>query len=109
MAQTRGKLLTTPFALGEAMHLLGRELGWRGHRALWSLIGSGALEVAPQGASERMRELMEQYRDRPMDLADASLVVLAEELDGPPIVSFDDDFRIYRLRSGALMSVLPSL
>ena len=40
--------------------------------------------------------LMQQYRDRPMDLADASLVVLAEDLDGPPIVSFDSDFRIYR-------------
>lgn len=107
MAQIHGKLLTTPFAFVEAMHLVGRRLGWRGHRALWSLVVSGALEVAPQGASERMRELMEQYRDRPMDLADASLVVLAEELDGPPIVSFDSDFRIYRLRGGALMSVLP--
>jgi uncharacterized protein len=107
VGQIQGKLLTTPFAFGEAMHLVGRELGWRGHRALWALVGSGALEVAPQGVSDRMRELREQYRDRPMDLADASLVVLAEELDGPPIVSFDADFRIYRLRSGALMSVLP--
>jgi len=107
MAHIDGKLVTTPFAFGEAMHLVGRGLGWRGHRALWALVVSGALEVSPQGVSERMRELMEQYSDRPMDLADASLVVLAEKLDGPPIVSFDADFRIYRLRGGALMSVLP--
>ena len=53
-----------------------------------------------------MHELMELYRDRPMDLADASLVALAEELDGPPIVSFDSDFRMYRLRGGALMTVV---
>ena len=58
MAQIRGKLMTTPFAFGEAMHLVGRELGWRGHRALWLLVVSGALEVAPQGVSDRMRELM---------------------------------------------------
>ncbi len=89
------------------MDLVGRELGLRGHRALWSLVVSGALEVVPQGVSDRMGELMEQYCDRPMDLADASLVVLAEDLDGPPIASFDSDFRIYRLRSGSLMSVLP--
>jgi predicted nucleic acid-binding protein len=107
MAQIHGKLVTTPFAFGEAMHLVGREVGLRRHRALWSLVVSGALEVTPQGVSERMRELIEQYSDRPMDLADASLVVLAEELNGPRILSFDGDFRIYRLRGGALLSVLP--
>ena len=79
----------------------------RGRHFRKFLLVSGALEVARQGASERMRELMEQYRDRPMDLADASLVVLAEELDGPPIVSFDSDFRIYRLRGGAPVTVVP--
>lgn len=41
---------------------------------------------------------MEQYADRRMDLADASLVALAEELEEQTIFTLDADFRVYRLR-----------
>ena len=44
-----------------------------------------------------MAELMQQYSNLPMDLADASLVVLAEELGDGRILSVDKrDFNIYR-------------
>ncbi len=48
----------------------------------------------------RVRSLMEKYRDLPMDLADASLVVLAEELGSGEILSTDTrDFRTYRWKN----------
>jgi uncharacterized protein len=44
-----------------------------------------------------MTELMEQYTNLPMDLADASLVVLAEHLQHGRILTVDRrDFSTYR-------------
>lgn len=46
---------------------------------------------------KRMTQLMEQYADLPMDLADASLVVLAEQLGHGRILTVDRrDFTTYR-------------
>ena len=48
----------------------------------------------------RLTELMGQYADLPTDLADASLVLLAEELGEGRIVSTDErDFHAYRWNS----------
>lgn len=48
----------------------------------------------------RIATLMDQYRDLPMDLADASLVLLAEELGEGRIVSTDErDFHAYRWKN----------
>lgn len=48
----------------------------------------------------RMAQLMTQYADLPMDLADASLVLLAEELGHGRIVSTDRrDFQTYRWKN----------
>ncbi len=46
---------------------------------------------------KRMAELMERYEDQPMDFADASLVVLAEQLGHGRILTIDRrDFSVYR-------------
>ena len=45
----------------------------------------------------RISALMEQYANLPMDLADASLVILAEHLGAGRILSTDQrDFNTYR-------------
>jgi uncharacterized protein len=101
LTELTGPMLTTWPAFTEAMSLLGEAGRWRAQEALWRLVGHGDLEIALQGSEQwpRMRVLMEKYRDRPMDLADASLVVLAEERGLRDIFTLDhDDFRIYRLR-----------
>ncbi|MGK7888725.1 MAG: type II toxin-antitoxin system VapC family toxin [Leptolyngbyaceae cyanobacterium] len=50
--------------------------------------------------SERIAQLMEKYADLPMDLADASLVVLAEHLEHGRIFSVDQrDFNAYRWKN----------
>lgn len=54
---------------------------------------------------------MEQYRDLPMDLADASLVVAAEMLNQKRIFTldrgFDRDFQIYRFKGSQSFDILP--
>jgi predicted nucleic acid-binding protein len=54
-----------------------------------------------QAALQRAFELMEQYADHPMDLADASLIVAAEMLRTRKIFTIDrNDFATYRIRRG---------
>jgi len=49
---------------------------------------------------KRCTSLMDKYRDLPMDLTDASLVVLAEELGSGAILSTDKrDFNAYRWKN----------
>ena len=45
----------------------------------------------------RLLILMEQYRDRPMDLADATLVSAAEKTGYRQILTLDSDFLFYRI------------
>ena len=53
------------------------------------------------GALPRIAELMARYADRPMDLADASLVWVAEQTRVAGIVTlYRDDFSIYRAKNG---------
>ncbi len=50
-----------------------------------------------EGHLKRIYKLMDQYADLPMDLADASLVILGEELGHGRILSTDQrDFKTYR-------------
>lgn len=54
-----------------------------------------------------MKLLMQKYRDRPMDLADASLVAAAEALNPKTIFTLDSDFYVYRFRDTDTFQVIP--
>lgn len=54
-----------------------------------------------------MQELMERYRDIPMDLADASLVAVAEVLKQRQIFTLDSDFQIYRMYGNITFDIVP--
>jgi len=104
-----GPLLTTWVCFTEAMYLLGAVGGYRYQAALWRLRTSGRLilhDLTPAEA-DRMAALMEQYRDTPMDLADASLVAAAESLALRRVFTTDSDFHIYRLADGLALELLP--
>ena len=93
----RDPLVTVWPAFTEAMCLLGSS--WPGQKALWNRVETGALTLAPLDESDapRMRELMEKYRDLPMDLADAALVRIAEREDLTRIFTIDRrHFSVYR-------------
>ena len=53
-----------------------------------------------------MDALMAQYANVPMDLADASLVALAESRGIRRLFTIDSDFYIYRLTDGSVLDVI---
>jgi predicted nucleic acid-binding protein len=103
-------LVTTWPAFTEAMYLLARAGGIRGQSALWKLVQSSRLVLADLSPAlvERSARLMDQYADRSMDLADATLVALAEERGDRRIFTLDADFQIYRLRGRQHFEVIPA-
>ncbi len=97
--QETGVLFTTPPCLTEAMYFLRGLCGWKGQAMLWEYVRQGQLIVEAQTFSALMRtaDLMKQYHDTPMSLADASLVVLAEQCKLHRILTIDTDFHHYRI------------
>lgn len=56
----------------------------------------------------RVRELMTKYADLPMDLADAALVVAAEQTRSNKVLTLDArDFNIYRPKGFQRFEILP--
>ena len=102
-------LLTTWSCLTEAMYFLYELRGWSGQKVLWQFIERGALHLHQAEGLEqrRIRKLMEQYRDVPMDLADASLVATAESRGIQRVFTLDSDFYIYRLTGKDAFDVIP--
>jgi uncharacterized protein len=95
-------------ALTEAMHLLG--FSWKAQEALWEMIERQAVRILSLDYPDvsRMMELMRKYRDRPMDLADAALVRVAEREKMRRIFTIDrGDFEIYRPARVGRFSILP--
>jgi predicted nucleic acid-binding protein len=106
-----GPMVTTWPAFTEAMYLLGEAGGWRAQEALWGMLQRGDLEIIFQGPDHyrRMRALMQKYRDHPMDLADASLVCLAEDRRLRDVFTLDEgDFRAYRIHGRQSFRLWPS-
>jgi len=104
----RDPLVTVWPALTEAMHLLADT--WRGPDALCDMVADEALKLILLENAEvgRIKQLMEKYRDVPMDFADAALVCAAEREHLTRIVTFDRHFAIYRLPRRARFTVLGS-
>lgn len=96
IAELRVPLLVCEPVLAETMHLLGRLP--RAENALFGLLENGALSIAfhvEEHVSE-LRRLHQKYRDRPMSLADACVVRMAELFDRHVVLTLDADFTVYR-------------
>ena len=94
-------ICTTLPVLTEAFHLLGPAS--LGSLRLMDFIKARGLEVRflDEAALARAFELIVRYADHPMDLADASLVVMAERYRLRKIFTLDrSDFTTYRIRQG---------
>lgn len=89
-------VLTCESVLSEAWFLL-RAAGV-GRRSLLELMDRGAIQVAFDLAREHPRivELLRQYEDFPMALADACLVRMSELIANSVVLTLDGDFRVYR-------------
>jgi predicted nucleic acid-binding protein len=94
--------VTTWPVLTEATHLMARRLGSRFAQALMDEVADGALLAwdVPQDQVARIPTMMQRYASLPMDLADASLILLAEHLGHGRILTTDErDFGSYRWKS----------
>ena len=106
--QVRLPLATTAAVLAELFHLLGTAK--RDHDAAWQLLHSGAITVRAVEDADlpALQSLMERYRDRPMDFADATLVHLGSKLGLADIQTIDhDDFETYRMSARRKFRIQP--
>lgn len=96
------KLITTFPVMTEVCHILLKRQGVAAQLRFMQIYQLGAFEVFEIQDRHKVRivELMNQYADLPMDLADASLVLLAEDLGHGRIFSTDQrDFHAYRWKN----------
>ena len=98
---TAGRLITTWPVVTETSHMLDFEPRAQLDFYRWVAGGVVVVHEVPQEALGRVIELVEKYGDRPMDLADATLVVAAESLGIQEIVSIDRDVESYRIAGHA--------
>ena len=95
-------MVTTWPVLTEACHLMSARLGAPFGIELMADVVSGCLRVCSPSteALGQIPTLMRKYASLPMDLADASLVLLAEHLEHGRILTTDvRDFGTYRWKS----------
>lgn len=92
----------------EAMYLLADLPA--AQEALWEMLERRVIHLLPLDSADapRMRELMRKYSNRPMDLADASLLRVAEREGLRKIFTVDRrDFAVYRLHGRTQLTRIP--
>jgi uncharacterized protein len=95
-------LITTYPVLVECVHLMFKRLGVTQTLSWLETLNAQSVQVFTMTAEHmpRLTALMRQYADLPMDLADASLVLLAEHIGESRIVSADErDFHAFRWKN----------
>lgn len=96
LSNYQGRLFSSWAVLAEVSHMLDFNLQVQLDFLAW--VERGALVVCNIEQDEllSMRQMMEKYGDLPMDLADASLLYLANREGIQQIISIDSDFDVYR-------------
>ena len=103
-------LLLSPFVLAELDYLLMRHIGQHAQAALLEEVARGAYQLELFSAADvaRAKEVVEQYADLEIGLADASIVVLAERHAVTEVLTLDQrHFRAMRIERRKRFKVLP--
>jgi hypothetical protein len=103
----REPLITTWPVITEAFHLLGFSHTVQDN--LWEFIERGTVLIydPDKTFAKICRELMRKYHDLPMDLADASLVAVADAENIRTIFTLDKDFKVYKTKQNKHFKLLP--
>jgi predicted nucleic acid-binding protein len=90
------------------MYFMYETGGYRYQNLLWRMRREERLVLLDLKRSEtdRMDALMAQYSNVPMDLADASLVAVAESRGASKLFTLDSDFYVYVLANGSVIEVV---
>ncbi len=102
MQQLDQGLITTWPVITETCYLLAKALGNKSQLRFLQAIDARYVEIfqIQQHHLPHIHQLLRKYADLPMDLADASLVILAEALGHGRILSTDQrDFKTYRWKN----------
>jgi uncharacterized protein len=102
-------IVTTEAVLTEATHLLSDLPGGVAACIAFILRAEVILIPSTDVSLRRCLALIEKYSDLPMDFADATLVVVAEELNTDLVFTVDRDFMVYRIRGRKHFRVVPTL
>ena len=100
-------MATSAAVLAEVFHLVG---GPHEFARIWGFLRSGVVTVLPIDDEDMsdLEMLMERYKDRPMDFADATLVHLARRENLVTIFTIDhDDFETYRIEGKRRFRIVP--
>ena len=103
-----GNLLTTEPVLTETLYLLNSTINAQ-KNCVEFILRSGAVLVPQSNESlTRAIVLMDKYKDIPMDFADATLVVLAEEMGIDEVFTLDKrGFSSYRINGKKVFKLWP--
>jgi predicted nucleic acid-binding protein len=102
-------VITTEAVITEATHLLGRVPGGVSSVLRFVLEGGAVLVPGSEEALRRADEIVRRYAGLPLDYADATLVVLAEEVRTEHILTVDRrDFSAVRWGRNRAFRVYPS-
>jgi uncharacterized protein len=106
MQAFRGRLVTSWPVVTEVSHMLDFDQRVQVDFVRW--LERGAVEIAALSREDLpgIITLTEQYADRPMDLADATLLIIADREKIDDILSIDSDFSIYRTARGRVLNNL---
>jgi predicted nucleic acid-binding protein len=91
------RFITTTAVITEVTHMLDFSVDAQILFFEWIMKEGVLLQEIQQRDIIRIIELTKKYSDRPMDFADATLVIAAEKTGIREIISIDSDFDIYRL------------
>jgi len=91
-----GELVTTWPVLTETCHVLDFNIQAQIDFLKWIRMGGVQIAAVDYQDITRIISLSEKYADIPMDLADATLIVVAEKLNISDIVTIDSDYYVYR-------------
>lgn len=103
--------LLSPFVLAELDCLLATRVSRTAEQALLGQVADGAyqLESFDAGDIAMANEILDQYADLDLGLADASLIVLSERHDVLDLLTLDErHFRAVRGAGGKPFRVLPA-
>ena len=109
LRQLRLPLMTSEAVLTELFYMVSDTR--KQVEAAWKFVRSGAISLAIIQHTElaEIHSLMSKYWDRPMDLADGTLVYLARRESLATVMTVDHaDFNTYRIEGKRRFRILPS-
>jgi len=99
LKQFKGNLVTTWPVITEVTHLLSFNVNVQIDFLEWLKREAITIINLENNHLDRIIQLSKKYSDVPMDLADSSLIIIAELTDIHDIITIDSDYYIYKTKN----------